>query len=224
MGFKTFDNLGHKLYRIEGKLLGPKYTVYRVPDTGWLDWKSDSHIVLENLPVSFAFDNAYMKNPDWAVPKARAALDGRKLQTGDILYNEEFDQTYYLLDRELNRPFDAIQVNKTISIHQLVDGTEFKDTGSGWGPAQQGTGTLIADNIPAAIIIPYAGVLDSTFVGKPHVVNETKNRYNIYFTMGAGLVKKGALITFDGTQMKAESVFDSPAGYKVGGYETDTGV
>jgi len=179
MGFKSFDNLLHKVSKIEGKLLGPLFEVYRVPDTAWLSWKQESY-KQESINASFVF-NSYRRNPKWDVPVARVGVDGRNLLPGDIMIDSIHNRTYFLIEREVNRPFEAIQVNDTISIATLSTSDPYaEDINGDWGPNTDTLAKNVALNIPAAVLVPSSDSIDGGFVPARSNRGTNTNRYQVY--------------------------------------------
>lgn len=214
MGFKSFDNLLHKLNKIEGKLLGPSFDVYRVPSTGWLNWKTDTN-KLDPVSASFSF-GGYNKNPKWNVPVAKVGVDGRNLLPGDILIDPIQNRTYFLIEREVNRPFEAIQANDTISISTLSASDPYAVDGDGdWGPNTNSVANDVALNIPAAVLVPSSDAIDGGFVPARSSRGGNTNRYDVFCSLPKGLVQNGSIITFGSIRMIVESVFESPAGIKM---------
>lgn len=214
MGFRSFDNLLHKLNKIEGKLLGPLFDVYRVPSSAWLDWKRDSY-KRTAVNASFVF-NSYKSNPKWNVPVVRVGVDGRDLLPGDILIDPIQNRTYFLIEREVNRPFEAIQANDIISIATLSTTDPYSVNGNGdWGPNTESVGTDVALNIPAAVLVSSSEVIDGGFIPARSGRSANTNRYQVFCSLPKGIVKNGSIVTYGDNELIVESIFESPAGIKM---------
>jgi len=216
------DNIQRKIdkaYSIVAKQLGRPFEIYRAST---LDDPLQSQNYINTQLATFTIDDKFAKPPIMMPPKKAPAywiawIDGQldnlfSLQAGDILHDNQNDETYIMVGMYPHLLHQAITADNMISIQRVSSSVYGDDDGTGFAPGNVSTNITYATNVPCQIL----QINPNEASGYVPVSSKAKDiipNYDIYLIDKNKEIKVRDIITDDMSNiMEVQSVHHSKSG------------